>query len=88
MSTTARRNDPKFTTPVYPMVFSLAPCNVEGWGASLYIDGRGNVVGAETPCGIVEYTFDTKEAAEAAVKAEALKRGLTIDKVHDRSTSR
>lgn len=85
---TNHRNDPKYTAPVYPMVHSLAPCGVEGWGASLYINGRCNIVGAVTPCGIVEYTFDTKEAAEAAVKAEALKRGLTIDKVHDRSTSR
>lgn len=82
---TNHRNDPKYTTPVYPMVHSLAPCGVEGWGASLYINGRCNIVGSMTPCGIVDHTFASKLEAEAAVRAEALARGLAIDVIHDRS---
>ncbi len=68
----------KYTSPVYAMVWDMAPCSVQGWGGALYVEGRY----AEG------FQVDTKEEAEACVLAEARKRGVTVDVVHDTTTKK
>jgi len=74
---TVQTKDPKYTTPVYAMVWSRYLCGLDDWGSALYIDGRY----AEG------FDRDTKEEAVAAVRAEAAKRGVLVEVVHDRTSA-
>ncbi len=71
-------NKNKYTTPVYAMVWNMSPCSVQGWGGALYVEGR--YAGG--------FERETKAEAEMAVLAEARKRGIAVDVVHDTTTKK